>query len=368
MAFRRPISKTCAIILILHSFLLFLLLTLYFGMRLPASKTYSAKQGIVPNCSRSSLKVNSRTLPEQRSTNLASQIILLWTWPSGHTFALNDCPASIDSSGCLFTADRSLYYLANAVVFHHRDVSRSKSLLPQVPRPPHQYWVWFSLESPSNIRNISMMDNIMNLTMSYRLDSDIFIPYGRLGKLDEEQSFTIPKKIGLVAWIISNWNLKHKRHAYYLELKQHIQIDIYGKHHLPLPRHLQFLNLAKYKFYLAFENSIHEDYITEKLWANSFFIGTVPVVMGPPRKNYERFIPPDSFIHVDDFSSAKELAHYLLSLAKDDQKYQQYFNWRSSFQLVRVRDIFEAAYCKVCKVLKEAPGYRTIPSIATWFT
>ncbi|XP_073410523.1 3-galactosyl-N-acetylglucosaminide 4-alpha-L-fucosyltransferase FUT3-like [Dendrobates tinctorius] len=368
MAFRRPMSQTCAVVLIFHSFLLFLLLTLYHGMKLPAYNPYSAKQGIVPNCSSVSLKVNSRTLPQQMSSNLVPQIILLWTWPSGHAFPLNDCPASIDSSGCFFTVNRSLYSMANAVVFHHRDLSRSKSLLPQVPRPPHQYWVWFSLESPSNIRNLSMMDNIMNLTMSYRLDSDIFMPYGRLGKLDKKQNFTIPKKTGLVAWLISNWKMQHRRYAYYLQLKQHIQIDIYGKYNLPLPRDIQFLHLATYKFYLAFENSIHEDYITEKLWANSFLIGTVPVVMGPPRENYERFIPPDSFIHVDDFSSAKELAHYLLNLAKDDQKYQQYFNWRSRFQLLRVRNIFEAAYCKVCKALKEAPAYRTIPSIAKWFT
>ncbi|KAM4018537.1 3-galactosyl-N-acetylglucosaminide 4-alpha-L-fucosyltransferase FUT3-like [Anomaloglossus baeobatrachus] len=368
MASRKLISQTWAIILILSSFLIFLLFTLYHGMKLPTHKAYSTKQKIVPDCSMYSIEVNSRTLPQQKmSSDLPSLIILLWTWPSGHTFPLNQCPASIDSSNCLFTVDRSLYSVANAVVFHHRDVSGSKSLLAQEPRPPHQYWIWFSLESPSNIRNLSVVDNIMNLTMSYRVDSDIFMPYGRLAKLDKQYDFTIPEKTALVAWLISNWNLKHKRLEYYKELKKHIQIDIYGKHHLPLPSELKFLNLAKYKFYLAFENSIHEDYITEKLWTNSFLIGTVPVVMGPPRKNYERFIPPDSFIHVEDFSSAKELASYLLSLDKDDQKYQRYFNWKSNYQVVKMRSIFETAYCKVCKALKEAPSYRTIPSIAEWF-
>ncbi|XP_075693059.1 3-galactosyl-N-acetylglucosaminide 4-alpha-L-fucosyltransferase FUT3-like [Rhinoderma darwinii] len=301
------------------------------------------------------------------SSNRPLRTILVWTWPSGHTFPLNQCPASIDSSGCFFTLNRSMYSMANAVVIHHRDVSGSKSQLPQVPRPPYQYWIWFSMEPPSNLRNLTIMDNIINMTMSYRMDSDIFTPYGWLEKHDERENFTIPQKTRLVAWAISNWNTNHKRVKYFKELKQHIQVDLYGKHNLPLPRNLQLQTLSEYKFYLAFENSIHEDYLTEKLWSNSLFTGTVPVVMGPSRKNYERFIPPDSFIHVDDFSSAQELASYLRRLDKDDKKYQQYFNWRSSYQPVKPRKTWVTEYCKVCEELKRAPLYRTIPSIAEWF-
>ena len=38
---------------------------------------------------------------------------------------------------------------------------------------------------------------------------------------------------------------------------------------------------AKYKFYLAFENSIHcPDYMSEKFWRNSIRQGLVPVVSG----------------------------------------------------------------------------------------
>ena len=39
---------------------------------------------------------------------------------------------------------------------------------------------------------------------------------------------------------------------------------------------------AKYKFYFAFENSIHcNDYLSEKFWRNSLAQGLVPVVYGP---------------------------------------------------------------------------------------
>ena len=39
---------------------------------------------------------------------------------------------------------------------------------------------------------------------------------------------------------------------------------------------------SKYKFYLAFENSIHcNGYISEKVWRNSLDQGIVPIIYGP---------------------------------------------------------------------------------------
>ncbi|XP_075422876.1 3-galactosyl-N-acetylglucosaminide 4-alpha-L-fucosyltransferase FUT3-like [Ascaphus truei] len=294
-------------------------------------------------------------------------LILLWTWPFNDHFPLNQCPKPFDTPGCFFTDNRSLYSSANAIIIHHRDACNSREQLPQIPRPAKQYWIWFNLESPTHSPNLAFMDKLINLSMSYRLDSDIFTPYGWLEKHGVAQKFTIPVKTKLVAWVISNWNPRSRRVQYYEELKKHIHIDMYGANRLPLPRAKHIEILSTYKFYLAFENTIHQDYITEKLWYNSLTSGTVPVVLGPPRENYERFIPPDSFIHVDDFSTAQELADYLLELDKDDKRYQQYFNWRSRYRPVGQTD-WTIQYCKACKVLKEAPPYRTLPSIAKWYT
>ncbi|MEE6498525.1 hypothetical protein FKM82_003141 [Ascaphus truei] len=293
-------------------------------------------------------------------------LILLWTWPFGYHFPLNQCPHPFDTPGCFFTDNRSLYSSADAVVFHHRDVCNSRKQLPQITRPDKQYWIWFNLESPTHSPNLGFMDKLINLTMSYRADSDIWTTYGWLEKHDGVQNFTIPVKNKLVAWAISNWNPSSRRVQYYEELKKHIPIDRYGGNQKSLPAEKQTEVLSTYKFYLAFENSIHEDYITEKLWYNALVSGTVPVVIGPPRENYERFIPPDSFIHVDDFSTAKELATYLTDLEKDHQRYQQYFNWRSKYQPVG-KTSYIMQYCKVCKALKNAPPYRTISSIAKWY-
>ena len=53
----------------------------------------------------------------------------------------------------------------------------------------------------------------------------------------------------------------------------------------PIPYWSQF---APYKFYLAFENSIHcNDYLSEKFWRNALKEGLVPVVYGPHRADLE---------------------------------------------------------------------------------
>lgn len=48
--------------------------------------------------------------------------------------------------------------------------------------------------------------------------------------------------------------------------------------------------LSKYKFVIAAENAICEDYITEKFW-RSFYVGTVPIVYGSPSIKVSRHPP-----------------------------------------------------------------------------
>ena len=60
-----------------------------------------------------------------------------------------------------------------------------------------------------------------------------------------------------------------------------------------------FKTIKNFKFYLAFENSVCKDYITEKFFQNALLSGVVPIVLGGrTRKDYEKFVPGDSFIHV----------------------------------------------------------------------
>ncbi|XP_068115892.1 4-galactosyl-N-acetylglucosaminide 3-alpha-L-fucosyltransferase FUT6-like [Hyperolius riggenbachi] len=345
-----PQSSSCLryfVVFLIQGLIAFLLFAYY---------KYSNNHSIVPAYSNA----------EPSNKPASNLIILLWTWPFGDAFPLNSCQKPFDNPQCFFTADRKYYNTANAVVLHHRDVCTSKQQIPQTPRPEGQYWVWFNLESPIHSPNLHFMDNAINLTMSYRSDSDIFTPYGWIEPNEDGDHFAIPPKSELVAWAVSNWNPHSRRVRLYEELKNHIQVDVFGNGHLPLARQDTLAILSKYKFYLAFENSIHKDYITEKLWANALMSGSVPIVLGPPRENYERFIPANSFIHVDDFPSAKELASYMHELDKNDTKYKQYFNWRTKFKPISKLD-WSIQYCKACIALHRAPPYRSMPSLVAWY-
>lgn len=294
-------------------------------------------------------------------------IILLWTMPFGARFTIAKCSELMGIPDCDITADRSWYQKADAVIVHHRDVCSSPRKLPQEPRPLFQRWIWFNMESPTHSPNLIFMDNRFNLTMSYRRDSDIFSPYGWLEVLNQHQNITIPSKSKLLAWAVSNWNPNYRRVKYYNELKKYIQVDVYGRNHMPLPHDKLLSTLSQYKFYLAFENSLHEDYITEKLWKNSFLAETVPIVCGPPRKVYERHVPPDSFIHIDDFSTAEELANFLHELDKNTTRYQSYFQWRS--WLKPIGDIvWNHHFCKACQYLHKTPiQYQSLPELSKWY-
>ncbi|XP_034152857.1 4-galactosyl-N-acetylglucosaminide 3-alpha-L-fucosyltransferase 9-like [Esox lucius] len=255
----------------------------------------------------------------------AETIVLIWMWPFGVPFDLNSC-ASFNIKGCLLTANRSLYNKANVVMFHHRDIASDLSDMPKEPRPWFQKWVWYNMESPTYTQRIPGLDHLFNVTASYRLSSDVYVPYGSLVEVSsDDKSFELPKKDKLVCWVVSHWNPNHKRIPIFNELNKHVKIDAFGRHFEKYIEDKAQI-VSSCKFYLAFENSIHQDYITKKLY-ETLHSGSVPVVLGPPRQNYEAVVPKDSFIHVDDFPSLKELADWHIFPDKNETQYMKYFSW-----------------------------------------
>uniref|UniRef100_A0A183C8G9 Fucosyltransferase n=1 Tax=Globodera pallida TaxID=36090 RepID=A0A183C8G9_GLOPA len=72
-------------------------------------------------------------------------------------------------------------------------------------------------------------------------------------------------------------------------------------------------------FYLAFENSVCPQYVTEKFW-NAFRALTVPVVLNRAVLRGMQ-VPADAFIAADDFCSVHELAEHLTALQRDTERY-----------------------------------------------
>ena len=54
----------------------------------------------------------------------------------------------------------------------------------------------------------------------------------------------------------------------------------------------------------------------------------VPVVLGgKSREDYEKIAPPNSFIHVNDFSTVKDLGLFLEKLSKSKEEYLKFLYW-----------------------------------------
>lgn len=146
--------------------------------------------------------------------------------------------------------------------------------------------------------------------------------------------------------------------------------------------------ISQYKFYMAFENTFHcKDYITEKLFYNSFKFGTVPVVYGAMKSDYEAIVPPHSVIYAEDYKKPKDLVNYLNYLDENPKEYLKYFKWRIMFQKDMPNYGRKTSFCQLCRVLHginvdnifntEAKSFiplfghpnksRIVPSIEDWF-
>ena len=133
-------------------------------------------------------------------------------------------------------------------------------------------------------------------------------------------------------------------------IKTNSKVDIYGAcGSLKCPRResdcVEMLQ-KDYKFYLAFENSNCKDYVTEKFFTNALQNGVVPIVMGASVEEYAAIAPPHSFLHVDQFDSPAALAEYLKLLDRDDNLYNEFFQWQTRGEWLRTR-----FFCRVCSML-----------------
>ena len=84
--------------------------------------------------------------------------------------------------------------------------------------------------------------------------------------------------------------------------------------------------LKQYPFYLAFENSIEEDYVTEKVF-EGLEAGVLPVYLGAP--NIANFVPRNSIVDASKFQDPDDLAAYLQRLLDTPDEYRSHFQWKN---------------------------------------
>ena len=171
-----------------------------------------------------------------------------------------------------------------------------------------------------------------------------------------------------VAWIVSHCNSQSGREKYVNELSKHIEVDIFGSCgnlacsplNTPNPQSCSDHVNQNYMFYIAFENTFCDQYVTEKLW---FWLSMdiVPVVMG--QANYADITPPHSIINVVNFPEPKHLAAYLKQLMDNEAEYLSYFWWKDYYEVNTNTYVIpivstwsyklamQPSYCKLCEML-----------------
>jgi len=330
-----------------------------------------------------------------------------------------------DCGGCYLTNDQKREKSADGILldntrflrYAHLDKLEEKYFNPPSlsDRNSDQYWIFWPREAASKGADGAELmtggwDSAFNLTTSYRMDSDIPRPFGdyeselkyarykyKNGNWTERQTpqehlqdiMAQKTSSNYASWMVSNCDQTggaDQRFEYVTSLiKEGLKMDGYGHCFenvvgdrpwtIYQSNGVQWGQFAKYKFYLALENSVHcTDYMSEKFWRNSLRQGLVPIVSGSHKDDVQRMAPPNSFIHVEDFASPKDLVDYLEYLSRNDTAYEKYHQWRMEepdFEKPFYMQPEETMICGICKEVTKRKNLgfpkRMIKSVANWW-
>ncbi|MEO8485856.1 MAG: glycosyltransferase family 10 [Betaproteobacteria bacterium] len=254
--------------------------------------------------------------------------ILLWN----DDWGIVGPPRPLGIPGWEIVHDRRMAPLADAIAFHIPTLD--EAAMPHGRHPGQRFVAW-SMES---VVNYPCLDDPaymarFDLSMTYRRSSDIWVPY-----IPRPEILLVPpgtkSEAAPAVYIASNPRNRSGRDDYVAELMRHLPVDSYGTQlrNRTLEgddgRRTKLLTIARYRFTLAFENSIAPDYVTEKFF-DALIAGSVPVVLGAP--NVRDFAPSaHSYIDKADFDGPAALAAYLRGLAADETAYAEYLAWKRS--------------------------------------
>jgi len=278
----------------------------------------------------------------------------------------------------IFTERDALpFHQYDAVVMNMLELNDKK--LPEdegYTRSSHQRYIFLQQESPSTSPlDVTLYKNVFNLTMTYKLNSDIQLLYGRIKpklsapKTSMEVERLISKarfmkklsKTKYVVWMVSHCETDSFRETYVKQLQKYIDVDVIGEceaGNYSCPRNEHWISdqecydyLEKeYKFYLSFENSLCDDYATEKFF-NILAHDIVPIVYGGA--NYSKLAPPHSYIDAMQYTP-KQLARYLKQIAEDDRLYNEFFWWKEHYEVeTGIEQMVRNAFCDLCRELHE---------------
>ena len=308
---------------------------------------------------------------QQRSSDFT---ILLFTtyfrksWP----IKLGDGVIDCGQYKCNVTRNETKLQTSDAVVFHawSSNLDMYIKIAQKYKRSLTQRWIFCNRESPDpRSFQRTIHNSVFNWTMTYKLNSDIWYPYGEVrpgihrSGFDPKMNYLDGKNKSVIA-VISNCN--PLRLNMVKKLKQYIDVDIYGKCGEKL---CCWSLLKKYKFFLSFENSVCADYITEKTYRNAYNEDLVPVILSGGNLSNPAVVPQGSFIDASKFTSAQKLANYLKQVGSNSILYNKFFEWRAHWATSDIRIESTEATCRICKKLHETSSnsVKIYEDLRKWF-
>ncbi|CAH0401993.1 unnamed protein product [Chilo suppressalis] len=334
-------------------------------------------------------KVNYSLITFQNKT----KYILLWTRASASPFVYLEKGNSVfvkkncEWKNCFVTNNPG--YLGDVTEFEviafngpqisqmiaHKNIPLRRSL--------SQKYVYANIESAANYPICTEVWNeFFNWTWTYKLDSDALWGYFAIRNftnhiigpskninwlsqdamvdIDEGFKTRLKTKNRAAAWFVSSCVSSSMREEYVEKLQKHLKrynlmIHIYGKcgeYDCPveqMPKCLKMLQ-RNYYFYLAFENALSEDYVTEKI-IYALQHDTVPIVLGGA--NYSRFLPDGSYMNAAELKPAK-LAMKIYQIIRSPTLYHKFFRWKNYYSYhFRHESPQTDDYCNFCAMLND---------------
>ena len=248
-----------------------------------------------------------------------------------------------------------------------------------------QVWIVLQMESPQMHNYLYRrqapiwLTNKINWTMTYSKNADIYLPYGRMRKVQKPKRqvrdyFRIASTKTMDAiWIVSHCETYSRREDYVAILKQYISVDILGacgkKWHCG-QRNIHdncfdALNTT-YRYYLAFENSICQEYITEKFFEN-YKYNVIQVVRADKSSKLTIDISSKAYVNTNDFQNAHQLGKYLKNLSANPEMYATMLQHKDNYEVVPYEELFQDAACEICRRLHDRKSYISLyRNVSNW--
>lgn len=148
-------------------------------------------------------------------------------------------------------------------------------------------------------------------------------------------------------------------------------MDLYNEEYLHF--------ISQYKFIIAFENAVCDDYITEKLW-RPLIVGAIPIYFGSPTVevkkisiyvfiitiiiaiHFQTWLPnPNSAILVKNFENLEAVAKFIVKINANDTLYRTFLEHKIYSKVINTflekqimsEDAITAFQCFICKNVYE---------------